>query len=255
MTSIALHCGTLRLLKTDQIWPFVLSVQAGERVVLSWAVSRKKHHILRAAISSKDHWLIGSDSTQIEFIPRRDEELVAAIADLLSDTGKGRPSFSRAEIVNGNYKSERIHKFGAGRWQCAETVVARWRGNMLVDFLASVLPVTQGIVEEEDMVADADLAAAEFLGYIAKASEMRREDGIGFWNGIFRHRVQRFAALDLPECVSRLITELRCDESSHAVQDLVIRLRELDEESQRKVEESIRRRTGLVVALAYDKRK
>lgn len=103
------------------------------------------------------------------------------------------------------------------------------------------------------MVDPIDDKAARLLGALAHHSAMRAEDGKTFWAGYFRHRVQRFAGKPLRDFVSRMIDE--CRVHSVGAQEVVHLLGELDEQTTLAIEESLRERGALIVALCYDYRK
>lgn len=258
MTSLCVSGGELHQLRTAEIWP-VMAMPPDGNFVLSWATGGKKHHILRAGVSRAERMLIGADGGAVEYIPPRDLALIDAVLGLLANVGteeKPKPAFSRDEIRQGTYRTERMHKFGAQRWSACEAVVSRSRGTLLLDLLCAVLPCTTQEQETEASVIDqADETAGRLLGLIAQASDLRANDGIMFWGGLFKHRVTRFSRLPLPGLVSRLITELCCGESHNAIHQITTLLAKMPAEEQAEVEASIRLRTGLVLALAYDHRK
>jgi hypothetical protein len=253
LASCAIIEGQLRILNVAGVWD-VLSAPPDTPFILSWAESKKKHHALYAGVSTAERMLIGSDSGQIEYRPSQHVDLLNAVIALLAgDAAKKRPSFGRSTIVRGDYSAPSIQKFGPEAWLRHESVIAPCRGSSLLALICAIAPVTQLIPSQEmGMIDSADRDAAMLCGAIARGSSVRQSDGLMFWTGYFRHRVARFSRLPLRDFVSRMMDECRVDASQAAVRELVEMLSGWSAEHTSLVEESLRRRPGLVVALAYD---
>lgn len=219
--------------------------------VLSWATSKKRHHWLYAEISTQAHVIVGSDQGPIAYDPREDRPILDAVRELIA---KPR-GFTRKAVREGQYEAPGIAKFGAHRWRELEAVIAPARSRGLIALLAWCTPEDTSAEKQEGakMVDPNDDRAARLLGAIARSSAIRATDGLMFWGGFFRHRVERFARLPLATFVSRLLDECRVDApgAEHAL--TLLRAFSADEISA--TERAIRLRGGLVVALAYDHRK
>jgi len=229
----------------------------GGVVVMSWAVSRKKHHWLRAGPCSPDRLLIGSDDATIEYRPARDATLLDAVSGLLaSPTGTGS-ILSREAIRTGNYHPDAVRRFGVRRWQELESVVARWRPSGLLDLLVAVVPLSGPPIATEvlamiDLIED---RAATLLGRIATASLVRRRNGKVFWDGFYRHRIERFKHLPLPDMVSRLMEAVAAPPTDPSTMLVVHDLAGMSEETMREVARCIEERAALVLAMAFDRLK
>lgn len=252
--SLAIVDGELRVLRRHaELWPY-LDAPHGAPHVVSWATSGKRHHALRAGVSTSERMLIGSDQHTIEYVPDRDRALLDAVLSMLASL-TGKPQVSRAAILSGVYGAPAIERLGASRWARAESVISRHRGTPLLDLVVAAAPCLDRQPEEGDVIDPADEAAAALIGALARGSSMRVRDGKQFWGGVFAHRVQRFSRLPLSQFVSRLVTELQVEPHSEAAQSALDQLARMDDERAENVERAVRERSGLVVALAYRHRK
>ena len=96
---------------------------------------------------------------------------------------------------------------------------------------------------------DDDRDALHLLTHIAIASGARRRDGLAFWRGRFRHRIQRFGRLALRDMLSRLAYDLSCQ--PHDMEEVGSALEEWDADRQIRAARAIRDRGPLLVALAF----
>lgn len=227
---------------------------AGGRVVISWATSKKRHHWLRAGFSTRERLLIGSDAGCIEYIIERDLELLDAVAGLLvSPTGTG-PIFSRESIRSGVYHPAAVRKFGLAGWTKLEAVVSRWRPSLLLDLVAAVTPVSDSVSDEDgsQMIDPVDQRASLLLARLATASLVRRRDPKMFWGGFYRHRVERFRHLELPEMVSRLMDTVAAAPTEPSVLLVLHELGSWSTEEARAVAKAIESKTALILTMAYD---
>ena len=102
------------------------------------------------------------------------------------------------------------------------------------------------------MLDQGDVEAAELLADIADSSEVRSTDGKLFWGGFFRHRVARFGGKPLATFVSRIMGELRCTPAHVTGRNVVVRMESISPERTAQIEQAIRQRADLLVALTYE---
>jgi hypothetical protein len=253
MWSFTLADGVLNLCRPKDLWRWLVEPPDGNFLV-SWATSGKIPHWIRARWSTKDLILVGHDRETVEYRPEKDRALLDAVHQLLySPTGTG-PLLSRAAIKDGTYHPKSTATFGTAEWASLEATVARYRPSLLLDLVCACAPLftERARKEEEGVIDNLDMLAAKLLAHIAEGSDMRRNDGKLFWGGFFRHRVERFRRLPLPDLVSRLLGECQVPAMSTAGQAAAKLLQEFDESMQDSVATSIRERPDLVVALVYD---
>jgi hypothetical protein len=91
--------------------------------------------------------------------------------------------------------------------------------------------------------------AVRLIAGIARTSPMRSEDGIAFWNGYLRSRVDRHVHRSLREFASRVSDECRCDTSRFFEYAEEVCLMEKSHSDM--VSSVIRRQTGLTIAMAF----
>ena len=104
-----------RVLATCCDWP------EGRRYVVSWAVSGQKQHWRHAGVSGRRRLVIGSDAGPIVYFPAIHRAALGCVERLLEG------GFAREEIRTGGYPAPKIARFGARRWQLAESGLARLR--------------------------------------------------------------------------------------------------------------------------------
>ena len=95
-----------------------------------------------------------------------------------------------------------------------------------------------------------DMHAANLLSHVAESSRMRARDGLGFWRSVLPHRLHRFSALPLRDCIARLMVALDCDPIRSA--PIVTTLDELSPLDVEPVERALRERSALVAVMAYE---
>jgi len=232
------------------MWPLLRRWPVG--TVVSWARSRQKHHVLSAGVVTEDELPVGSDHGTVR-VRRPDLVVLSAVERLLSVR-----CFSRAEIVTGRYRADRIAAFGVTLWRDLERVVAQYRGRGIVDLACWCAPGSEHRPEQqrrEQVLPRTDLLAVDLLGAIARASERRRNDGLAFWGGWYQRRVDRFARLPLADCVSRLLGECAVPPSSDEAQLAARLLAELSDADTEAISAALRSRSQLLIALAFDRRK
>jgi hypothetical protein len=232
--------GDLSTIEAPDVGALLLDPPSGEWV-LSWSENRKKHHFRWAGVSTRDRIVCGHDDGPIVYCPREDAEIVAAARSL-------RTRWSRRAVALGLYDEPRIVAYGPMRWARDEATIRPARASRLLALLTWALPPAD-LTEADDMIPDADTAAADLLAQIARASRRRRADGRQFWGGYFRHRVERFARLPLAGLVSRLMDDCEVQEAESG--PIVETLAALPADRTSAIEEAIRARGGLITALAF----
>lgn len=229
--------------RTDEIAAILREPPAG-RFVLVWAESKKKHASLFAGVSTRERIVVGADDATIEYVPLRDAARLDAVSSLLS-------GFSRVAVLTGDYTAPMIGRFGAAAWARLEAVVAPIRATSLLDLLAAVAPEGEAPPQEAPVLDERDHAAANLLAAIAQASAYRGAHGKEFWGGFFRHRVERFRRLPLASFVARLIDVCQTSSTAESTQAALAMVSGLSAEETAGIEQSIRERPALVVALSY----
>ena len=247
MRSIAVdpETDTLRYLEQKDWWEILTNGQHPP-IILSWAHSRKKQHMLHAGISCRGYWHVGSDDGPIRYDHRADA-LDAILA--LREAGA-----SKGAILAGRYRPQVVAACGALVERC-ETVLRPLRGLPAMALWVHAAPSDIEAQQEEEprMLGEADRAAVTLLEAIAWGAEYRVKDGLRFWGGYFQARIARFARLPLPEAVSRLIGECRVSTTEAARAAAMVEA--MSEEDMAAVEEVLRQRSALVHALAFDRMK
>lgn len=217
-----------------------------DRWAIVWSASRKRHASLRAQVSTRTRLMVGCDTGTAEYLPARHGPALAAVETMLG-------GFTRDEVRTGAYPTSRVRAFGAGRWADLDAIVAPLRGSLVLTMICALAPKGPKPEKEAPVMIDPhDQAAAELLALVALGSRYRAEHGKEFWGGYYRHRVERFRALPLAQCVSRLLDSCQTAPVGEAAQDLIVRLSALDAEQTAAIETAIRERPALCVALAYD---
>jgi len=211
------------------------------------STSRKRHAWLRAERCDARRIVVGTDAGAVEYRPLAHRPLLDAVAGL-------RAVFHSDAIRRGDYSAVAIVSAGAGWWRDLESVVAPHRPTPLLDFLCSITPRSESRPTPGGQMAldPDDQDALYLLTRIAISSSARRSDGLVFWRGRFRHRVQRFGRLPLRDLVARLISELDCQPTEPGLVEVGLCLREWDTDRQARAAKAIRDRGPLLVALSFD---
>lgn len=247
-TSLLLVDDELTTIDRERMWASLIA-PPGDVFVLSWARSKKKHHVLYAKHSTPRHYEIGSDGETVDYVRARDEVLLDSVRELMT-------THTRKAIRSGIYHQSRVSSFGAPRHAALEAIVSVYRRGRptLLDLVLCCCPKDEQPKQEvSEMIHPIDDQAARLLGAIAYGSSYRVEHGIDFWSGFFPHQVERFKTLPLSNFTARLMETLQV-RPTYAAPALRL-LRELDEADTASVEESIRVRTSLVVAISYERAK
>jgi hypothetical protein len=207
---------------------------------------------MHAGVSTPECQLIGSDCATIVHMPGEHAELRAAVRGLLAGDDPKRPAFPRSTIVEGTYHPARIREFGPPRWAQFEAVIARYRGDPVLELIAAAAPVLPAdpAETEADMIDHHDAEAAELLASIVRGSERRKNAGLEFWSGELRARLERVRRLPLADIVSRLGDA--CGVPGSALAEAVSRVRAMSKDEQQSVQRAFRERPKLIEAIAFD---
>lgn len=244
----------LETLKTRGLWSYLIEPRVVDHV-LSWSIGRQVHHWLYAETSNAHELRVGSDTALIVYRPDRDRCLLDAVHEMLwSPTGTS-PVLSRKAIIAGEYHPKSVATFGHAAWQRLEAVVAPYRPSPLLELACAAAPLYERDADESNgaVVLDpSDAVAGELLYLACAGSGVRANDGKMFWAGFFRHRIERFKRLALPEMMSRLMDACDVTPTAETTHELLGKLCTIPADEQGRVERSVRERTALVVSLAYD---
>lgn len=253
-TSIRATVDRVEYLPRAGVWGSLLSPLA-EPHVLSWAVGGQRHHWLRAGVSTAERLLIGTDEATVEYVPARDRWLLDAVHALLASPTGTAPLLSRESIRTGHYHPAATVKYGVAEWSRIEGMVAAARPSPLLDMAVALSPVSgpPPTAKEDEMVSPEDARAAELLAYIAHGSAVRSKDGMMFWSGFFRHRIERFREKPLADFVSRMLDEVKCDPVTIGAKNLTAMLDVMPPEEVAATEKALRERPALLVALAFER--
>jgi hypothetical protein len=251
--SIVLSAGELALGRASILWPAISDpATVAAPAVLSWAIGGKVHHALRAGVSGPERLLVGSDRGTIEIVPGRDAPLVEAVRSLLRSPTGARPVLARASVVSGHYHPAATEQFGAAEWHEIERVVARWRPGLLLELVVAACPLTVPMEHQEVPVIDPhDQAAADLLYLVVRRCALRSRDGVAFWGGALRHRIERARTLPLHDMLARLMDSLGT--TTLGTTELVAALVSMTDEQRARIERALRERTSLIVALCYER--
>lgn len=223
--------------------------------VVSWARSRKKHHSLHAGPCDGVVLRVGGDDGTILLDREQHLELANAVVGLLGSPTGVAPILSRDSIRTGDYSAPAVARFGAAEWERLDRVVSNYRPGSLLDLLTDCAPLGPAPKESLPVIDPHDERASWVLARLAASSEARRGDGLTFWRGFFRHRLERARRMPLPDLVSRLTDALRCDVLSDDYRAALEWLSGASAEEAAPVAASIRARPAYLVAIAFDQLK
>jgi hypothetical protein len=227
----------------------VLASPPASPFVVSWATSKKKHHVLRAGVSCAELQAWGSDDGTILIANFHRLVLLPAIEALLR-------CHPRTAVLTGAYSPAAIASQGPAAWSSLEDKVRFHRGLRLFDLLCAIAFKPEKLdarKEDSDMVDPTDDLAATLLAHVARASAYRTNRGLDFWNGYFRSRIERHNHRPLPERLSRLFDECECSLTAVDTREALEAVANLDELSTSAIESALRGRAALLVAMAFTK--
>ncbi len=220
-----------------------------EKFVLSVPYSFKKHHWLYAGLSDRDKAYIGTDdrTVEVDYVQYDILHIIDTVQRLIA---YGVP---RGEIILGNYSVFTMSRFGRLLIEC-EAEISPLRFGGLVELIVKYTPARKEKLiyeseEENPMLSESEFNAVNFLGSIANNSTYRKENGIQFWSGYFKRRVNRFKKFDAKVFASKLAEA--CGTAQGVYIDLIIS--KSDEELE-KMMEDIRSKTDLLMSIVYSDR-
>jgi hypothetical protein len=210
--------------------------------VVSWATSKKKHHVLHAGMSTAERQIWGSDFGPI-ILTEAHRDVLLMIEILLV-------WHRRKAILHGVYTAPQIAK--TAQFEALEGSLARYRGQRAFNLLVALAVKTDHPPgEAEAMLDPTDADAAGLLAHIARASTYRVERGLDFWSGYFRSRIERHAHRHLGELVSRLLDECGCSPAADGTQEALAFVSAMDAERALAVKQALERRAALMTAEAF----
>jgi hypothetical protein len=215
--------------------------------VLSVPYSFKKHHLLYAGISTKEKMYIGSDDGTVTYMPAVHRKLHDLVLEAIK---RGVP---KQQMQAGNYSTPTVSKVGANFIQDLEYSIEEIRATGLLKMFFRLIPKQEKVSfdkEDNELIKEVDLRAGYLLASIAVASEIRRNRGLDFWNGIFARRTTRFASLNLTSFVERMCEALQVKTTD--MSDIITKLKSYSEEEEKQISVAIREHTNIVLGVAYD---
>jgi hypothetical protein len=252
-TTVAVLNGELVRPDVATVWAWLVAPPAG-LTVLSWAISKQRHHVLYAGFSTPTRLLVGSDAGTIVVRPRDDHGLIAALLTLRSGPEPKKPWCSRDEVLSGRYRATTIARDPA-RWAAADTVLAGRRGDPALALYVAHAPVLPDPPtlhqDDQSMPNPVDAQATALLAALAKSSAYRSRDGLEFWNGLYARRVARHIGRPLPVFVSRMLADLQTPPTSDGATEALALLAAWDDQTQAAVQLALRERPALLVAQAF----
>lgn len=253
-TSVRATADRAEYLPRSGVWGSLMS-PLSEPHVLSWAVGGQRHHWLRAGLSTADRMLVGTDEGTVEYVPARDRWLLDAVHALLASPTGTAPLLSRESIRTGIYHPAATAKFGNAEWARIEEMVAVARPSPLLDMAVALSPVSgpPPTAKEDEMVSPEDERAAELLAHLAHGSAVRSKDGMMFWGGFFRHRIERHRRKPLADFVSRMLDEVGSDPMTIGAKNVTAMVESFSAEETSTTEKAIRDRPALLVAIAFER--
>lgn len=211
-----------------------------EEFVLSLPYSFKKHHWLFAGMSNRKLALIGTDNRTVPIdYARFDVPRVIDTINMLINT-----KIPRAEIIAGRYSTYSRYKLP--NIDAYENIISCMRSCGAVElFVKYTPPAEKGkeIRREEIMITVNERNAAMALMEVAVNSEVRKSDGLRFWNGYFERRVNRLKNLELHEFVSKLADAVGCPRINTLIID--------EMPNEQGIMDEIRKKTNLIISIAY----
>jgi hypothetical protein len=253
--SVAMIGGRISTPAWADVWPLLIA-PPDDLQVMSWAVSRQKHHVLYAEPCTPAVLRIGSDAGTIDLRPRRDAPLCAAVLALRAGDDKGRAWFSRDEILSGQYATTKIASRSAAAWAEAEAVIAPRRGDPALQIIVAHAPVTiSSTTKEPPMIDPTDERAIQLLLALCQSSEARTKDGLTFWQALLPRRVQRHSERVLEAFCARMMSDLSVPPSSPGGIAVAQYTASITPDEAIAVMRRMRERPSLLIALAYDRHK
>lgn len=210
--------------------------------VLSVPYSNKKHHWLYAGLSDKHTAYIGTDNRTVML--DYDKMDVPHIIEIVQTLIKG--GVPRAEIIAGRYSTATRYK--VPDIEDYEAKIGEYRAGGAIELFARYTPAIKNNEKvklecKKIMLTENEKMAARVLYDVASRSQIRANNGLTFWNGFFERRVNRLKNLPLHEFVSKL---------SDAIGSAQVCVSLLDDiNNDEEIMDEIRRKTALIVSLAF----
>lgn len=246
MRNVLVSNGSVSYPDTVDLRDVVFRPPSGDFVV-SWAESKKKHHVLTAGISVADRQRWGGDAGTVLVCSNQHRELLVSVEQLLV-------FHSKQIVLSGCYSAALIVKQGYGAWDRCESVVSGYRGQRVLELFVAIARKTDSLQGKEGVVLnEADEVAVALLAAVAGSSSYRSRNGKDFWGSYFRRRINRHSHRPLAEVVSRLIDDCGSSITANVVQEVLASVLSMDDPQIRRVERSLRERSALLVAVAFDK--
>jgi hypothetical protein len=253
--TVAVIGGRLVTPAWADVWSLLIA-PPDDLQVLSWAVSRQKHHVLYAEPCTPAVLRIGSDAGTIDVRPQRDAPLCTAVLALRAGDDKGRAWFSRDEILSGHYSTTKIAARSAAAWAEAEAVIAPRRGDPALQIIVAHAPVTiSPTTTESPMIDPTDERAIELLLALCQSSETRTKDGLTFWQALLPRRVQRHSGRGIEAFCAYMMADLAVPPSSPGGIAVAQYAASITHDDAVAVMRRMRERPSLLIALAYDRHK
>lgn len=220
-----------------------------EQFVLSVPYSFKKHHWLYSGLSGREKAYIGTDdrTVEVDYSAIDIGDIIDTVQDMIN---YGIP---RAEIISGNYSIFTVSKYGT-LLSSNEAKIKPLRVGGLVELIVKYTPARKEKLiyerkEDNPMLTESEMNAVNFLGSIASNSSYRKQNGIQFWQGYFKRRINRFKKYDAKIFASKLAEA--CGSPDGAYVGLVIKL---SDEELAEMMTDIRNKTDLLVSIVYSDR-
>lgn len=245
MRNVLVVNGVVSYPDTSDLRDVVFCPPSGDFVV-SWAESKKKHHILTAGISMAGRQRWGSDSGAVLVRSNQHRELLVSVERLMC-------FHSKQAILSGQYSAALIVKQGYGAWDGCESVVSEYRGQRVLEFFVVIAHEVDLQGKESVVIDEADETAMALLAAVAGSSSYRSKNGKEFWGSYFRRRINRHSHRPLAEMVSRLFDDCGSSVTANVTREALASISSMSDSETRLVERSLRTRSALLVAMAFDK--
>lgn len=234
--------GEKQIMERIEVLPFLKEPNA--KFVMTLPYSFKKHHWLYAGLSSNEVAYIGTDNRTvvIDYTKHNVKRIIETIEKMIA---YGIP---RNEIIEGKYSLFTESKYPSVR--DLEKIIAPLRPSGAIELIVKYTPAVKSKLnyewEGKVVLNETEKKAVALLKEIAIKSAYRKEDGMRFWEGYYKRRVNRFRDLEFNEFVSRLCGSVDADVDVNL--DIV---KELTEQESKDIMEEIRKKSDLLLALSY----
>lgn len=242
--------GKKVFLEREEVLP-LLADPPDKPFVLCLPYSFQKHSFFYAGVSTSACAWIGTDDrvVKLDYAAYDIPGAIALVGEMLKN---GVP---RKELQNGSYSIFSRAKFGQ-RLDDWEAALAPLRQDGAIELMVIYSPATKEKIkfamEDEVAFTDTESKAIDLLVDLAWASSYRKSDGMAFWGGFFRRRINRnLRKGDLKIFFSSVAGDISCE--SPALETSVIEA--LDDDMAALVLKDIQTKTELLLAAAYTRLK